>query len=120
MPGPFPQDPDGREGGAQKFCDALNGREDFILVLHNVRIPSSFDLGTLVMWPGGAGVSYGGGPFISTVTDDEPIRDIFRVCDSPIKVYPTEVKVLSLEKSVGCLGLVVDSAVAVIALAPHA
>ena len=97
MSGSFPRDPEEREAVSQRFCNALGSSKDFILVFHDVGPLTVVDNGVLGMWLRRAGVKMPAlsGPVVSIVSDNERIRDIFTVVDSPIWAYPTEDEALA-------------------------
>lgn len=102
MSGSFPRDTAERAEGGEKFKDALGGRKDFILVLHDVGSLTSRDLGTLLVWLRHAQVemgALGSGPIVRVVSDDERIRNIFNIVDSPFIAYASEKEALLSKKS---------------------
>lgn len=110
MSGEFPRDMESIEDGSRRLREAIDGREDFILVFQDVELRSSIDLGILIRWLKDAGVkmgALGAGPFVRVVSDDQRIQQVLSVADMPFSVYATEEEALSPRKS-GCLPAVLS------------
>ncbi len=98
LTGRFPRDDVGINQVCDQFRDAIGGREDFVLILHDIGIVESTELGLLMKFLGCAGVENCGlgGASVRIVTGDRRLRDIFTVVDSPIIAFATEEEALSL------------------------
>ena len=113
---PLPSGLEQIESAAQNLRDALAGRDDFILVFHDVDFITSKHIGALL------GVLKRAEAFDKTpvpiVCADERFQEILRVLSMPLIVaYTTEEEALSPRKKAGgCFGVIAISIVAVIAL----
>lgn len=94
--GPFPDSNDDRELTVTAIRQALAGRPDFVVVLHEVEWVRSVDIGLLLRSLKAAKVPMGGqGPFVRVVAEHERVRSTIRVTISPFRVFATEGEALS-------------------------